>query len=454
MQPADALGARGARRTPSLGEMRRRLLEHVRTPLHRDGYALAFNSAFTAATGLLYWVIAARSYSAHAVGLNSALISSMMFLAGIASLNFPNILVRFLPHSGNRTSQRIVGSYCVAAAIAVCAVAVFIAGITAWAPHLRSLRSDRGLQLWFALSTLGWCLFMIQDSVLTALGRAIWVPIENAAFSLVKLGLLAALATIMSGYGIFVSWTIAMLLSVIGVNVIVFRRLAPRHSAASEHAPLSLRDRAFVRYFAADYTCSVAWISATNLMPVIVTAVDGATTNAYWALAYAVVLPLYAFAQNIGTSLMLHGAKDPASLASLTRKATVQGARVLVPAVVLLVVAAPYLLSLFGQSYADRSAAVLRLLAVGALPNFVVALAASVARVQRRLRRAVIALTTEAVLSLSLATPLLHAMGVTGAAVAFVGSQCLVAAALILTSTNWLGATDDGPGQARPGGAT
>src|SRR5437588_13097426 len=83
--------------------LRAQFLEHVRIPLHRDGYALALNSAFTAVTGLFYWIIAAKTYSAHAVGLNSALISSMMFLAGIASLNLPNILVRFLPGSGTRT---------------------------------------------------------------------------------------------------------------------------------------------------------------------------------------------------------------------------------------------------------------------------------------------------------------------------------------------------------------
>jgi hypothetical protein len=31
--------------------------------------------------------------------------------------------------------------------------------------------------------------FAIQDSVLTALGRAVWVPLENAVFALLKLGL-------------------------------------------------------------------------------------------------------------------------------------------------------------------------------------------------------------------------------------------------------------------------
>jgi O-antigen/teichoic acid export membrane protein len=406
--------------------------------LHRDGYALALNAAFTAATGLVYWIIAARNYSAHSVGVNSALISSMMFVAGVACLNLPNVLVRFLPHSGRRTQKRVVGSYCVAAVVALCAAAIFVLGVTAWAPRLSFLRSDHGLQAWFVFSTIAWCLFAIQDSVLTALGRAVLVPIENAVFSVVKLGLLVALATSMRGYGIFVSWTLAMLVSVIGVNLIIFARLIPRRANDARTGVISMRDRAFLRYFAADYACSIAWLSAANLMPLIVTAASGATTNAYWALAYAVMLPLYVFAQSIGTSLILHGSTDSAELPTLTRKAALQGMRVLVPVVVLLLLVAPYLLSLFGRTYAEHSTTVLRLLALGALPNFVLALTVSVARVQRRLRRAVVAVAAEAGVSLGLATPLVHATGATGAGIALLTAQCLVAAALLLTARRWM----------------
>ncbi len=421
--------------------LRTRLLEHVRMPLHRDGYALALNTAFTAATGLLYWILAAKTYSAHAVGVNSALISSMMFLAGIASLNLPNILVRFLPESGRRTVRRVILSYAAAMTLALCTAAVFIIWVGRWAPRLGFLHADRGLQEWFLFSTLAWCVFVIQDSVLTALGRAVWVPVENAVFSVLKLGLLAAVAASMPLYGIFVSWTIAMLVSVAAVNLIIFLRLMRPARGWASAAVLNIRDRAFARYFAADYICSVAWLSTTLLMPVVVTAAVGATTNAYWALAYAVALPFYAFAQNIGTALMLHGTNDRAALPTLARKAARQGARVLLPSVALLAVLAPYLLSLFGGKYPERSTTLLRLLALGALPNFVLVLAVSIARVQRRLRRAVIACCTEAALALSLATPLLHALGVVGAGIAWVGSQSLVAFGLLIT---WRGSLDGG----------
>jgi O-antigen/teichoic acid export membrane protein len=447
MRRADVLASTVVRTPISTGRLRRQLLEHVRIPLHRDGYALALNSAFTAATGLLYWILAAKTYSPRSVGLNSALISTMMFLAGIASLNLPNIIVRFLPESGDRTRLRVTWAYIASGALALCAAAGFIVGVGSWAPRLGFLRSDHGLQAWFLFSTLAWCLFVIQDSVLTALGRAIWVPVENAVFSLLKLALLAALATMLPLYGIFVSWTIAMLVSVVGVNVFIFARLMRPAAGHRKRAVLSVRDGAFARYFAADYVCSVAWLSTTNLMPVIVTAAAGATTNAYWAIAYALAIPLYAVAQNFGTSLMLHGTADRAALPALARKAALQGSRVLVPSVVLLVVLAPYLLSPFGEHYAERSATVLRLLALGALPNFVVVLAVHIARVQRRLRRAVIALSTEAVIALGLATPLLHALGVVGVGIAWVCAQSLVALGLLLTWRSWFQADAVGTGE-------
>jgi O-antigen/teichoic acid export membrane protein len=355
----------------------------------------------------------------------------MMFVSGIASLNLPNLLVRFLPEGGSRTQWLIAWSYAVAVMVAAASVAVFLIGVGAWAPRLSFLRSQTDLQVWFILSTLAWCVFVLQDSVLTALGRAVWVPIENAVFSLLKLALLAALVTALPRYGIFVSWTAAMLVSVVGVNLLIFARLAGPASQRPVREVLTLRDRAFVRYFAADYVCSIAWISAVNLMPIVVTSVAGATVNAYYALAWAVALPMYVFAASIGISLVLHGTHDPAALSELTRKAARQGAAVLLPGVALIVAFAPIVLSLFGPAYEREGTTLLRLLCLGALPYFVLALSVSVARVHRHMRPATIALVAQAVLTLGLTAPLIHAAGVTGAGIAWLTSQCVVAAGLL-----------------------
>jgi O-antigen/teichoic acid export membrane protein len=433
MQHSETLGAAPALPRPAAGGgSGARLLAHLRTPLHRDGYALVLNSAFTAVTGLVYWIVAANAYTPHAVGVNAALISSMMFLAGLASLNLPNFLVRFLPGAGERTGSMVLRSYAATAAVAALAAIAFLAGIEAWAPRLRFLHDAPGMQAWFVLATMGWCVFTIQDGALTALGRAVWVPAENAVFSLVKLALVALLAAALPLYGVFVSWTAAMLTVVVGMNLLLFRRLMRGRKGAAApvaetHAPGSLRG-----YFVADYAGGMAWLASINLLPLLVTSAAGATANAYFALAWAVAFPLYAVAANVGTSLTLHGSSDRGAMPTLVRKAVRQSLWLLVPAVVVLVVGAPWALSLFGGEYAGRGTTLLRLLALGALPNIVLAFTVAVARVERRLRLAVVALFAQAALSLGAVVPLVHAFGVTGAGVAWLGSQCIVAAGLLV----------------------
>jgi O-antigen/teichoic acid export membrane protein len=222
-----------------------------------------------------------------------------------------------------------------------------------------------------------------------------------------------------------------MLVSVVSVNAVIFTWLMPRRQPNAAEGLTTLRTRAFRRYFAADYMCSVAWMSGTNLMPLVVTAVAGPAANAGYALAWAVSLPLYAFAASIGMSLVLHGSREGASLPDLERKAALQGARVLLPSVLVAVALAPEILTLFGSGYSAAATTVLRLLALSAVPYFVLTLAISVARIERRLGPAVVAWAAQALLALGLAAPLVSALGVTGAGVAWFASQCTVAAVVL-----------------------
>ena len=82
-----------------------RVVEHLKSPLYRNGYALIVATGATSVLGLLYWVLAARRYSQVDVGRNSALIASMTFLANLAHLNLTNGLNRFVPTSGRSTGK-------------------------------------------------------------------------------------------------------------------------------------------------------------------------------------------------------------------------------------------------------------------------------------------------------------------------------------------------------------
>jgi hypothetical protein len=79
---------------------RARLVEHLRLPLHRDGYALAANSAFTAVTGWSTGWLPPIQYARATWRQRRADLEHDVPLPGIAGTQPRNVVVRFLPEAG------------------------------------------------------------------------------------------------------------------------------------------------------------------------------------------------------------------------------------------------------------------------------------------------------------------------------------------------------------------
>ena len=93
-----------------------------------------------------------------------------------------------------------------------------------------------------------------------------------------------------------------------------------------------------------------------------------------------------------GQSLVAHGVRHQDRLDRYYRQAIRHTLALLLPVIVLIVALAPYVLRLFGPWYASQGTLTLRLLALSTLPNIVVSLAVSRARVQRRMITVVVVL--------------------------------------------------------------
>lgn len=409
-----------------------RLRRHTAIPLYGQGYALVLNSILTALLGVPYWLIAARNYSASAVGRNAAAIAAMMFLAGVAQLNLMSALLRFIPVSGRRSARLVTFSYLVAVSIAAVISIGFVLGIRLWAPALDFLSANPGFVLWFAAATMAWCVFNLQDSVLTALGSAVLVPAENFVTSLAKIGLLVALVGSSPHYGIFASWTAALVVSLIPVNLVIFRRLLTRHGQRASDGLLPPTRRQLVRYVSADSVASMFWLAATTLMPVIVVAQVGATANGYFSLAWTIALPLYAISASTGASLVVAAATDVAQLPVYARKVILQTACLVVPAATAFAIAPGVVLEMFGHAYADHGSTTLRLVALSAIPNVLTALYISGLRVRRRMVAVMAVLGAQCGVVVTLSVVLLEHQGIAGVGLAWLIGQVLTAAVLLV----------------------
>jgi O-antigen/teichoic acid export membrane protein len=408
----------------------RKLLRGLRTPLYRDALALLLNSGVTSLIGVAYWTLAARLTPPEVVGLNAALISAMMALASLSHLGLVGALSGFLPRAGAATGALVKRAYALAAVLALVFATAFVVAAPHFSGQLRDLERP-GLAAVFVAAVLTWSLFALQDSVLTGLGRAVWIPLENIIYSGAKLVLVLALAASLGGYGILVSWVVPAALAVVPVSLAVFKIFIPSHLEAYGTEP-ARGTHLFRRFVASDGLGMVLAQMLSALFPILVMEQAGAETAGRFYIPWMLAQSLDLVAINVGMSLTVQGAHTQDQLPSIFRRVLL---RTLAPVgllVAVAMVAAPLVLTLFGAGYANASVETFRLLLVGSLLRVVITLAICAAWAERRPSRVVALQAALTVLVLPLAWRLTPGLGATGAALAWTIGQAAVAGLAVL----------------------
>ncbi|MDH3658924.1 MAG: hypothetical protein OEU92_02660 [Alphaproteobacteria bacterium] len=397
------------------------------TPLYRNANALAFSSAMSSVLGLVFWVIAARLYETEVVGIAGAMLAAMMFIANVASLNLAMAIQRFLPTVGGQAPRLVLAIYGLVMVTSILVLALFVLGASYGMQALGFAQPHQSMPWLFAVATVAWCIFTLQDAVLTGLRQAVWVPIENILFNLVKIGLLIGFAASLPENGILASWTLGVLLTILPVNWLIFAKLMPATSAPGK----PIDPRHIARFAGLDYVGSWFAYAAIDLTPMLVVWLLGAAANAYYFLSWSIVYALYLINSNIGSSLVVEGARHPGNLAPLAKRALGQNLLLVTPIVLVLMVASPYILWLFGPEYADNAAALVRVLALSALPQIIVAIYLSVIRVEGRMGQVVLVEGALALIVLGGGIVMMRAFGLMGIGYTWLAAQTLLAVLLL-----------------------
>jgi O-antigen/teichoic acid export membrane protein len=411
-----------------------KLVTHVRMPLYRNAYALMVSTAATSVFGMLYWILAARYYSADVVGLNAAAVSMLTFLAGVAQGPSMSAMLRYIPVAGSDTKRLVVWAYLSSTLLALLVGGAFLLSINFWSPLLSFLGQDGWLALWFLLGVVGWCIFALQDNVLTGLRETIYVPIENIPYAVVKIGLLIVFAAGFSTYGILASWTVPMILTLLPVNYLIFRTLIPRHHQAHKEERLAFGRGQISYYVAGNYLAFIFQTIVLRLLPVMVTNVAGATASAYFYLPFTLAISLRLIIANMSTSFTVEVAANSHKLRAYSYRFLLHTTALMIPAIIVIWFAGPYILRFSGRSYAEEGTQLLRLLALTALPNVIISLHLGVTRVQQRVAEVIIRQFALCVLTLGLSYIFLKMYGIVGVGVAVLVSESVVALVLLFTS--------------------
>ena len=359
------------------------LRRELSVPLYRNAYALMANTAGNSILGLLYWVLAARTLPDAAVGRGNALISLMMLVSTFTQLNWSGALIRFLPRAGRSARQMLLTAYLMATGLA----AVAAAAVMAYCHFARApddpLYVSAGVAVWFVVATVAWSVFNLQDAALTGMRSAVWVPLENGVYGLVKLVLLVVVARTSLSDGVFASWTIPVIALLVPVNLLLFRRILPRHATAEPDAPPPGR-RVLARYMAGDYAAQAFTQLSSTFLPVLVVSLLGAAQGAYYLPAQTAFAAMGMLATAITSSLVVEAARDEQATHRLARAMLRRICVLVLPAGAFVGLAAPWLLELFGSQYRAGATTVLQLMMLSLLPRVPVALYVTKCRLDNR----------------------------------------------------------------------
>lgn len=425
----------------------RRLRAHLATPLYHNAYFLIIGAITSGLLGFLFWTLAARHYAADIVGLNSAVVSAMMLVSGACQLGLNSVLVRYLPAAGLSTRRLVLASYLLAGALSVGGALVVALTSSRWSPRLAFLGDDPRWLVAFVGATTIWSIFVLQDSVMVGIRQARWVAMENSSFAAAKIALLIAIVSAAPTSGIFLAWTVPVAISLLPVNLLIFLRLIPRHVKGAGRA--SLDPWRMVRLASGNYVGSLFMLASTLLLPILVTNESGTRDTAYFFVPWMIATTLQLVAVNMTASLTVEAAFDELRLREYCRRVIVQTARLVLAPTLLLLVAAPYVLQAFGSAYASEGTTLLRLLAISTVPNVVVVLGLSIARIQHSGRRALTIQALQCLVTIGLSFLLLPPLGIEGVGIAWLASQLVVAlwVALGIVRPVLLGRwADDSPG--------
>ncbi|WP_433327044.1 lipopolysaccharide biosynthesis protein [Spirillospora sp. CA-294931] len=360
-----------------------RLRRELSDPLFRNAYALMLNGGLTTVLGAGFWALGPAFYSPSDFGRNAAMNQAIMFVGGITMLNF--LLIRFIPETARHTRALVLSAYGLGAAAAAVVGGGFLLALALWGDGWSTFRalSGWGPGLMFLAMAVGWNLWNAMEAVFTGLRHAGWVPVVNTAWCLLRIALLIPLAALAPHYGIVLAWYVPVVLVLIPVNVLVFRRLLPEHTRANQGRGPRSTHREIARYLGGGYLGGAFQFAAVSLVPIVVMTRLPPDTAAYFQIAWVPGMMLDLLALTLSYSLTVEGSFERGRLAGTTRAALRRTVTLMVPVTVLVIVAAPFALEVYGHEYAT-GAPLLQILALAVLPKAVIELYIGALRVQNR----------------------------------------------------------------------
>lgn len=423
-RPRPASDARG-RVGASLATRGRIALSSPRRSLLRNSGYIMLTTGINSVLGYVFWIVAARSYPTAVIGVGSALITAMTFIAAISNLGTSPALIQRLPRArDDREWSQTLSTSLITGAVAGLAIALLSALVIL--PSVSQSLGVAGTSVWtallFAFGVAIWSVSLISDYLFIAERRAENMTLRNLAFGVLKLALivLVVAAGADSALSIFAVWIVGCLLSLV-LGQLLIRRLTHSFHFVIRGTLKSLRSMSTA--YIGNYLATLGNVIPFALLPTIVVARLSATDNAYFYVTWLLGGAFFVISSAVSSALFAEGSHDPAHVDAQTRSAVKITAALLAPMMLLFFVAGHWLLDVFGARYSSHGTTLLLVLTASAVPDAVTNIYNARLRAREELAFPAAMNMGMAAVTLLGAWLLLPPMGIVGAGLAWAAAQ-------------------------------
>jgi len=391
--------------------------------LIRNASSLVATTGVTAVLGLLFWTLSARHYPDADVGRATTTIAAATVLGGLSGDYLSAIMIRFLATAGNRTRVVVARAYAVGALTGLVVATLFVlAGLgSVYIPDTTTQK------LFFIGMVVLFVVFALQDAVLTGLGRAPAVLVENIAFSAAKVVLVVLGVSMLSVSAIVLAWVIPAFLAVIGVTAYLVFVVLRNGSDVLEGESTFPQRTEVVSYASAEYVRRLLSSAVSFVLPLLVAHQLGLEQAAYFSVPWLILSVVSIMLSNVSSALVVESERSEQHTTVLLRKAILLGLGAILLATVLLLLLAPIALGILGQSYVDHSTGLVRWFAVSLPFSAPVVLYGTLLWLDRRLWLLALVQGGASALTIVGSVFLLRPLGLNGIGVSYLMGEVVVA---------------------------
>lgn len=398
----------------ALPKTRKELKQHLKDPLYKNSFYIMLTSITSAEFGFVFWIIAAKLYSAEEVGIATALISSMALLVLLTRFGLDQSIIRFFPE--NDKSKIFSTAIIITTIFVIIFGAIFIIGVDILSPELQLLKSPT--------TALLFVIFLAASSIGSLTGIS-FIALRKAGFYFLQ--------SLIMGSRVFFIFPLVFLGAVgifgaVGVSFILAITVSLAIMIKSGIKPSFKVDKRFLdeafHFSAGNYLTNLFITAPNTILPIMVLNVIGAEKTAYYYIAFAIASLLFMIPIAVSMSLFVEGSHGEA-LKKTTIKSLFAIFLLLIPAITLFYFAGGWLLELIGKDYAAQGFELLKIMVIASIFVAVNYIYFSIKRIQKDVTTLVLLSGLIFGLLIGLSYPFMLRFGIVGVGYAWVASYAL-----------------------------